>query len=135
MKIYLCARYSRREEMRGYADLLQAAGHVVTSRWINGSHDLSDAATDLDRSKLAREDYSDLSSADCVISFTEHPGAPGRQRGGRHVEFGLALEQRKLLVIVGPRENVFHYLLDISHCDTFAEALKSLPEVPSSPDA
>jgi hypothetical protein len=31
--------------------------------------------------------------------------------GGRHVEFGLALAQGKRVIIVGPRENVFHYLL------------------------
>jgi hypothetical protein len=31
--------------------------------------------------------------------------------GGRHVEFGLALAQGKRMIMVGPRENVFHYLL------------------------
>lgn len=34
MRIYLAARYSRREELLGYRDDLHAAGHVVTARWV-----------------------------------------------------------------------------------------------------
>src|SRR5213076_749243 len=37
-KIYLAARYSRHVEMQGYAKQLRAAGYEITSRWINGSH-------------------------------------------------------------------------------------------------
>ena len=36
MKIYLAARYSRREELCGYRSELEAIGHTVTSRWLNG---------------------------------------------------------------------------------------------------
>ena len=39
---------------------------------------------------FALEDYADVSAADIVVSFTEAPGS-GAARGGRHVEFGLAL--------------------------------------------
>ena len=37
-------------------------------------------------------------------------GVAWSARGGRHVEFGLALAAGKRLCIVGPRENIFHFL-------------------------
>jgi hypothetical protein len=49
-------------------------------------------------------------AADAVIIFTEIPNTV-LATGGRHVEFGLALAQGKRVIVVGPRENVFHYLL------------------------
>ena len=39
MKIYIAARYDRRFEMLGVAGVLMRAGHVVTSRWIEGRGD------------------------------------------------------------------------------------------------
>ena len=59
---------------------------------------------------IAREDCEDLMAADAVIIFTEIPNTV-LATGGRHVEFGLALAQGKRVIVVGPRENVFHYLL------------------------
>ena len=49
-------------------------------------------------------------AADAVIVFTEMPNSV-LATGGSHVEFGLALAQGKRVIVVGPRENVFHYLL------------------------
>lgn len=118
MKIYLAARYSRNEEMRGIRDRLVSLGHTVTSRWI----DLHiDAGTKLEESftpeYLAKEtefcatygqhDIDDIVSADAVFSFTSSNGGG---KGGRHVEFGLALGLGKRCIIVGPRENIFHTL-------------------------
>ena len=34
-KVYLAARYSRNEEMRGVRDVLEVLGYEVTSRWID----------------------------------------------------------------------------------------------------
>jgi hypothetical protein len=112
-KIYLAAAYERADEMRGVRDVLEVFGHQVTSRWIDqetsgqteaaGAAELSvDPAAYV---KFARKDFEDISAADTVLSFT---GAPGR--GGHHIEFGIALALGKQLVIVGPRENVFHSL-------------------------
>lgn len=36
VKIYLAARYSRHPEMRVVRDRLEASGHKVVSRWIEG---------------------------------------------------------------------------------------------------
>lgn len=114
-RIYLASRYSRNAEMRGYRDVLQALGHEVTSRWIDqhgGNLLESLVAGQLNAdpegcSKYAAIDVDDLTRADTVVSFTS---AEGGGKGGRHIEFGLALGLGKHLVIVGPRENVFHTL-------------------------
>lgn len=78
MKIYLAARYSRMVEMRGYAEHLEAAGHVVTSRWITGVHD-TDIITDEHQALCANDDLRDLIESDCVISFTDGDNAATRR--------------------------------------------------------
>jgi hypothetical protein len=117
MKIYLASRYSRREELCGYRSELEAMGHEVTSRWLNGNHQIDDAGLSLEaaaaeRTRFAQEDWDDLMAADCCISFTEAPRS-SNSRGGRHVEFGAAMAAGKVCVVIGPRENVFHCLPDV----------------------
>lgn len=116
MKIYLASRYSRYPEMQKYRDILEAAGHSVTSRWIEGNHQINDSdwpeeLKQKEFQQFAMNDMEDLSNADMVLSFTEKPG-PSSSLGGRHVEFGLALSCKKC-AIIGPRENVFHYLRQV----------------------
>lgn len=112
MKIYLAARYSRRDQLRSVADELRRLGHTITSRWletewVNRPSD-SCAAPPEYRETYATVDMEDVRAADCVISFTEAPG--DGSRGGRHVEFGLAVAWGKRLIVVGHRENLFHHL-------------------------
>src|ERR1700730_12773628 len=104
MRYHLAARYARRVELCGYRDRLLSLGVTVTSRWLDSRK--------MPRWSfgIAREDCEDLMAADAVIIFTEIPNTV-LATGGRHVEFGLALAQGKHVIIVGPRENVFHYLL------------------------
>lgn len=70
-------------------------GHTITSRWIEGGHQISDAGLSEEgsveeRERFALEDWEDLMEAECVVSFTEEPRS-GHSRGGRHVEFGAAV--------------------------------------------
>jgi hypothetical protein len=130
MRIYLMARYSRHPELQVIRDELEALGHVVTARWINGGHALPESIggdTPLDYGRrFAREDWEDLTSADCAIGFTESPGVANPGKGGRHVEMGVALGRGKRVIIVGPRENVFCYLPQVEVFDSWAEALAVL---------
>lgn len=138
-KIYLAARYSRHTEMQGYAAELRAAGHTVTSRWINGSHQVmlngeplgaereamfesGHTSMENQRREFAGHDWDDLMAADIVISFTEQPRMVSNSRGGRHVEFGAALAAGKRCIVVGWRENVFHCLPTVEFCHTWPEA-------------
>lgn len=131
MRIYLASRYSRRDELQGYAAQLKAAGHVVTSRWIYGTHEIVDGrsreSAHEDRIIFAQEDVADVHSADAVISFTEGPGAVnGRGRGGRHVEFGIALALGRRCIVVGHRENIFHSLPAVEFYGSWSQAMDGL---------
>jgi len=137
-RIYLAARYSRYPEMQGYARQLEDVGFKVTSRWIYGGHDTVDANSEADKTRFAQEDLDDLLDAHTVVSFTEDPDAPvqGRGRGGRHTEFGVALGShvidqglhpvRQRLVVIGYRENVFHWLPQVQWFKTWDEFFQTL---------
>jgi hypothetical protein len=122
VKIYIAARYDRRFEMLGVAAELNRAGHVVTSRWIEGGRGDDPAII------AAVEDVNDLTRADCLVTFTEEPerNVPWAARGGRHVEFGLALAMGKRVCVVGPRENVFHHLLRVEAYATLRDLIAGL---------
>lgn len=126
MKFYLAARYTRYPEMQKVRADLARLGHVVTSRWIEG--------TDVDKPNhdIANIDTADLEMAECVISFTEMPRAPveGATRGGRHVEFGMALALGKRVIVVGYRENVFHSRAEVEFFETWGACLDFLSRTP-----
>lgn len=44
-------------------------------------------------------------------------------RGGRHVEFGMALALAKRCIVIGPRENVFHLLPQVEQYDSWEQYL------------
>lgn len=112
--MYLAARYSRLNEMQQWREKLTTYGHEVTSRWVNGAHQVDDQGKpigpqgeatvegDVDgsmdvtaeeeaiRLKFLRDDLDDIVAADMLVAFTEGPRT-GPTRGGRHVEFGYAL--------------------------------------------
>lgn len=132
MKIYLASQYSRREELRGYMQELEKLGHAVTSRWLKFDHDLPIGGDPALGARFAREDFADLVAADLCISFTRDPSAPrtGRDRGGRHVEFGIAFGMAKGIWVVGFRENVFHYMEDVRFFPTWEDALAVARKLP-----
>lgn len=147
MKIYLASRYSRREELCEYRRELESAGHTVTSRWLNGKHQIDasgvpigdkgeklvegDGGADTPEANALRahfvtEDYQDVQTAELVISFTEPPRSAAGNRGGRHVEFGMAVALNKSLIVVGYRENLFHWLPQVRFYPTWADAVHTL---------
>lgn len=140
MKIYLAARYSRREELCGYRTQLEEMGHTITSRWLNGSHQISNEGKPIGetgeelvengscevskglRESFAREDRDDVYASELVVAFTEVPRA-STSRGGRHVELGLAIARGKIICLIGPRENIFCWLPDITALDSFEDLM------------
>lgn len=151
MKIYLASRYSRREELCAYRAQLQSLGFEVQARWLNGEHQLANDGTLIGddgaalvqgtlrsgekiseseqtvraaklRSKFAQDDWEDVSAADLVINFTEAPRSSAN-RGGRHVEFGIALARNARVIVVGHRENIFHWLPCVEFFPTWDAAL------------
>ena len=123
--IYLASRYIKHKEMQGYAKELIAEGFLITSRWIWGSHKITDEGLSSEaeeslRIKFATEDFIDLRSAHVVINFTEVPRSCN-SRGGRHVELGLALAWKKECIVIGHRENIFHCLPQIKFYHSWEE--------------
>ena len=122
MNIYLAASYSRRAEVEGYAVEVRGWGHGVTSRWHQGHNTPLSGGEEM-RSLAnwyAEGDVADIEAANLYIAFTttpmpsEEPGATlaiaAYKAGGTHVEFGIALALAKELWVVGPRENIFHFM-------------------------
>ena len=114
MKTYLAARYERRDELCSYIDALAMVGIDVVSSWLWIVHtDLHEAAV---------SDLADLRRADQLIFFSEDITSSW-PRGSRCVEYGIALALGKKIVVIGPRENVFHWLLPNS---AFFESVDAL---------
>ena len=110
MKVFLSSNYHDWPRMKEYRDIILAPiGISVTSRWIEGTHEIKegDFKDHVFNSRMADEDIYDLKTSDVMVAFTN--GDSRRSRGGRHVEFGYALAIRKPIIIFGDRENVFHF--------------------------
>ena len=155
MKIYLAARYSRREELCVYRNELRALGYDVLARWLDGEHQLANDGTPIGehgealvegvlrsgevisereqtqraaalRQRFAQDDWEDVTAAELVINFTEPPRSKAN-RGGRHVEFGIALARGARVIVVGFRENIFHWLPRVEFCRSWEEVKALLP--------
>lgn len=109
MKIYLAARYSRRDEMVQHAMQLRHFGHFITSRWLLGHDVVWSGDEHPEWTAFSMVDLCDVDAADTVISFT-HPRGTLVTGGGRHVEFGYGYAKGKRMVVIGEREHVFHHL-------------------------
>lgn len=127
---YLAAQYSRHAEMRKYRDQLATIGIIVSSRWIDQhsgtlltSFEPEQLNSDPEHcAKYAKADLEDLMAAGIVINFTSIDGGG---KGGRHWEMGWAYGRRRLL-LVGPREHVFHTLPEVEHYDDWSTCFMAL---------
>ena len=142
MRVFLAGRFSRRDEFSAYAGELRSLGITVDARWLEPDRhgvtddevmielaDMMDADADAPVAALiAVEALEDLRNADVLVAFTEPPRSTN-SRGGHHVEFGMALAWKKWMLLVGPRENVFHAMVGIEQVGSWGpEALKVLTE-------
>lgn len=151
IKIYLASRYSRREELCAYRSELERLGFRVQARWLNGEHQLANDGTPIGengealvedrfqttegvrlREKFAMDDWEDVNAANLVISFTEPPRAKAN-RGGRHVEYGIALANRARVIVVGYRENIFHWLPQVEFFEAWNDALTAIEATSPTP--
>lgn len=128
MRVYLAGRYSRREELRGYAQALAQSGvGTADIAWLREEHDWDGTEGEeglAQAQRFAIDDMQDLASAHAVVVWSEAPG--GCRRGGRHVEYGVALGMGKHVVVVGPLENVFYSLPSVPRFLTWDGALAHL---------
>ena len=98
-RVYLAGPYSERLTLARYAFELLQDGHAVTSRWLMGTHPYGTLPSE------AQNDLDDVQACDTLVLFSQ-----GTSPGGRYVEFGYALARGKTCYVVGPQDNLFHYL-------------------------
>ena len=115
--LYLAARFGQ-AELRGYAARLRAAGHVVTSRWL----DAPGPAVGEHPAEAAQMCLEDMSVSGWFALFTD--AVMGR--GAKDSEMGWALHHGLHLRLVGPRINVFHYLPAITCYDSVDEFMSAM---------
>lgn len=131
IRVYLAGRYSKRDELRQYAERLRHRGVEVTSSWLEETLPLDVnhySLTTTENVGLAQTDLRDIDRAHLVIFFAED-AEKQPPRGGRHVEFGYALAQHKPIYVIGKEENVFHYLPAVLHWDSFDDVLEVVSAV------
>lgn len=131
MRIFLSASYGRRLELCGYRDELIAMGHEVCARWLDGQ-----------ANGTLHRDIEDMFEAECFIAFTEHFHAPGATENWRMevvlgAELGFvlgvnrsikqfAVREHMRLIVIGNRENVYHWVDYAEHATTWEDAKKLL---------
>lgn len=120
MKIYTAARYGRMGEMRAFNEIIRAAGHKTTARWVDGAEEILEEKTE-----GALMDVEDVKRADVLFFFSQPKGSLNAG-GGRHFEFGYAFAAGKRCVVIGERETIFCHLPNVAVVDTLAEALALL---------
>jgi nucleoside 2-deoxyribosyltransferase len=139
LKVYLAAPFSRKDAINVYAAELRACGIEVTSRWLDENHLSSVQMTDLspiEHQTYAVQDLDDVAKADILVLFTD----PTKTiiRAGRHVEFGIAvginltLRPMPIFVVGNEHENIFHYLSQVRHYDSWDTAKLVLKNISNS---
>lgn len=129
MKIYLAARYDRKEEVAKMAVWLASLGFEMTCTWVKRETSLYDDVMGTEEGTLnALLDVEDVGRSDILVLLAEEPGN-GSSRGGRHVEFGMAVALGLQLVVLGAKENIFHclpYVKVVADRDALLDHLEGL---------
>jgi hypothetical protein len=130
LRVYLASMFSDKDRIKARGLELQELGIECTSRWAYETAQHNCTIQDLEHGyqrKTAVIDVVDIERADKVVLHVPTAqdlvkSTPATSsRGGRHFEaglvFGLSLAQMREggrptreLIILGPLENVFHYL-------------------------
>lgn len=117
IKVYLAARFPKREELEKLVPEIEKIGWKINARWVFGGEE------GLTRTDIAMLDIEDVESSDAIILFTEPYGSlvPG---GGRFVEFGYALACDKKCFVIGEYENVFTHHPAVKVYPTLGDLLR-----------
>ena len=126
--IYLASPYNEKDKLQKVAQDLEAAGFEVTSRWLCEEEPPFIKLHQVAEEKLtsyAYRDVFDVLRADMLIFFAHDPTEP-IYRGGSCVEMGIAIGRNKHIFVVGPQQNIFHYLEEVRHFATWEDCLAVL---------
>ena len=105
LSFYIAASYPRKEEARALAALLVQLHFRNKARWLVMESIGYAQGIDKVSYELAEIDFADVIASDLFIQIT----GDNLSRGGRHTELGMALALGKPILILGPKEQVFHH--------------------------
>lgn len=128
LSVYLASRHEDRPDIIKVMSQLEKNGVHVTSRWLREGGILKTNIVENEREgslHVLTNDLEDINIADVVVVFSPKK-AFSNSTGGRHVEFGYSLGIGKRLILVGFRENVFHWHPDVTCVRTKKELFKLL---------
>jgi nucleoside 2-deoxyribosyltransferase len=124
LRVYLAAPYVAKKQIEAEAAELRALGIEVTSSWLEETHSPTTQLHELTHEEhqgFAVRDVQDVRAADVFVFHTDPTKAI--IRGGRHVEFGIAVALHKPILIVGEeQENIFHHLPNLNRVATWEQA-------------
>ncbi len=121
MKLYLAGPWADRAQMPLIAAKFEIEGHTITERWWEFDDVSYNEANAEALGDHALRDFVGVMKADALVIINS------RMSEGKAVEMGMALVTTKPVIIVGPRTNVFQYLIpDEWVVDTVEAALEVL---------
>ena len=132
MKVYVAASYPRKQEAKTLALIIASHGHTITSDWFNldeGYNDdgarkcESERAMNYRLQRAAVKDVKQVVECDVIICFTD--GESQSTHGGRHSELGIAIGLDKKCFIIGPKEQVMHWLPRVHKFDDLDSFLRT----------
>lgn len=126
LKVYLAGPYQWKERIAKYRDELHGAGFECTSSWLDEQHNPNiklHELLDAQHAEYALRDEEDIKRSDVFVLFAVPPDDPPIVRAGRHVEFGMARALGKKLIVIGGRENIFHYLPGVVNVKSWNNAI------------
>jgi len=130
VRIYLAGPWVRRPEVREVAKRLEAAGHILTSRWLYEHEGNPNDASGLTSPEAyirlqAEEDVNDVLDADVFIVLNLEKSE------GKAFEMGIAYMTGRPIISVGKRFNIFCSLG--TQVDTVDEAIAHLASFTKQP--
>ena len=129
-KIYLASRYERKLEMREIVEQFPP-GYKCCSSWlyiddipIAPSHRPGVCFGEIQ--EAAARILEEVRGCDILLLVQDDPFC--YNRGGKHTEFGIALAEQKVIIVLGELENVFHYAENVVRISAIEGLIKFLEQ-------
>lgn len=130
MKIYVAAKWERRERAREIMDLLKQQGHVITHDWTHeDDSEMDERERDEYLEECAGQDEDGVH--ECEVFVIE----PTTGCKGAWVEFGIARSADKPIIVIDPekrRECIFERMPNVRHVPDLAALVDELDDIERS---
>ena len=110
--------------MKALVPLFAANNIEVRAHWLDETVSATSQLSDLTPEYCAEQaqvDLDDIKACDLFVFFAD--SVAKTTRGGKHFEAGYASGLGKRIVVVGPPENIFHYLPGVIHYASLGDFL------------